>query len=175
MLRPATPTNATTASWRRGTHRVHRSSALEELHTSPPKNGFLRKCVGLIRSPKTKKKCCATQNGLPVAFLFFVFCFSIPFTISTLLFPLPPSRNSDPGSHSRLFSPSTHYGLCLAFLSREYFRSFFTLVDSRRIVLTHATRSQQLVLFFFLQINLKSRHGGIRTHGPTPVAFEGYH
>ena len=29
---------------------------------------------------------------------------------------LPPPPNSDPGSH-RLFSPPTHYGSCLAFLS----------------------------------------------------------
>ena len=29
--------------------------------------------------------------------------------------------------------------------------------------------------FFFLQINSKYRHGGIRTHGPTLVAFEGHH
>ena len=42
-----------------------------------------------------------------------------------------------------------------------------SLVDSRRIVRTHARRSQQLILFFyfFLRINSKSRHGGIRTHG----------
>ena len=87
------------------------------------------------------------------------------------------SRNSDPGSHSRLFSPPTHYGSCLGFLSRGDFSSF--LVDSRRFVLTHARRSQQLILFssfffFFLQINSKSRHGGIRTHGPntSSIRFE---
>ena len=67
--------------------------------------------------------------------------------------------------------PPTHYGSCLAFLSREDFSSFF-LVDSRRIVLTHARRSQQLILFLlFLQIISKSRHGGIRTHGPTLLAY----
>ena len=110
--------------------------------------------------------------------------------LSSPFYSLPPSRNSDPGSHSRLFSPPTHYGSCLGFLSRGDFSSF--LVDSRRFVLTHARRSQQLILFssfffFFLQINSKSRHGGIRTHGPntssirfelmdqTLVAFEGYH
>ena len=32
-------------------------------------------------------------------------------------FSLPPSRNSDPGSHRRLFSPPTHCGSCLALLS----------------------------------------------------------
>ena len=50
---------------------------------------------------------------------------SIPFTIFALLFSLPPSRNSDPESNSRLFSPPTHYGSCLAFFSREDFSSFF--------------------------------------------------
>ena len=66
-------------------------------------------------------------------------------------------------------------------LSREDFSS--SLVDSRRIVLTHAMyssrRSQQLILFIvILQINSKSHHGGIRTHGPLLIlveAFEGYH
>ena len=71
------------------------------------------------------------------AFLFLFLFFSIPFIIFALLFSLPPSRNSDPGSHSRLFSPPPHYGSCLAFLSQEDFSSF--LVDSRRIVLTMST------------------------------------
>ena len=57
-------------------------------------------------------------------FFFFLF-FPMPFIIFALLFSLPPSRNSDPGSHSRLFSPPTHYGSCLAFLSWEDFSSFF--------------------------------------------------
>ena len=80
---------------------------------------------------------------------FFVFFF-IPFIIFALLFYLPAtnSRNSDPGSHSRLFSPPTHYGSCLVFFfSREDFSS--SLIDSRRIVLTHARRSQQFILFFY--------------------------
>ena len=33
------------------------------------------------------------------------FFFFIPFIMFALLFSLPPSRNSDPGSYSRLFSP----------------------------------------------------------------------
>ena len=33
------------------------------------------------------------------------FSFPIPFIVLTLLLSLPPGRNSDPGSHSRLFSP----------------------------------------------------------------------
>ena len=35
--------------------------------------------------------------------------FSIPFIIFVPFFSLPPSRNSDPGSHSRRFSPPPHY------------------------------------------------------------------
>ena len=58
---------------------------------------------------------------------------------------------------------------------REKISALSSLVDSRRIVLTHARRSQQLIFLFYLQIESKSHHGGIRTHGPTLVAFEGYH
>ena len=85
---------------------------------------------------------------------------TIPFIVFALLFSLPSSRNSDPGSHSRLFSPPTHYGSCLAFLSREDFSSFFPRRLASNWLLTHARRSQQLILFSFLQINSKSRHGG---------------
>ena len=35
----------------------------------------------------------------------YIFLISIPSTILALLVLLPPCRNSDPGSHSRLFSP----------------------------------------------------------------------
>ena len=38
-------------------------------------------------------------------FCFFFLFFVIPFIILALLFSLPASRNSDPGPHSRLFSP----------------------------------------------------------------------
>ena len=68
---------------------------------------------------------------------FFFFFFSIPCIVLPFC-SLPPSRNSDPGSHSRLFSPPTHYGSCLAFFFREKILAFSSLVDSRRIVLTHA-------------------------------------
>ena len=74
-----------------------------------------------------------------------IFVFFFVFFPSHLLSPpfysLPPNRNSDPGSHSRLFSLPTHYGSCLALFPRKDFSS--SLVDSRRIVLTHARRSQQ--------------------------------
>ena len=39
-------------------------------------------------------------------------------------YSLPPSRNSDPGSHSRLLSPSTHYGSCHAFFIARIFQLF---------------------------------------------------
>ena len=56
------------------------------------------------------------------------FLFSIPFVIFALLFFSPSSinsRNSDPASQSRLFTPPPHYdGACLVFLSREDSSSF---------------------------------------------------
>ena len=39
---------------------------------------------------------------------------------------------SDPGSHSRLFPPPSHYGSCLAFFYREKTSALSSLVDSRR-------------------------------------------
>ena len=65
-------------------------------------------------------------------------------------FSLPTSRSSDPGSHSRLFSPLPTAIRALPFLSREHFSS--SLVGLRRTVLTHASRrrSQQLLLILFL-------------------------
>ena len=109
-------------------------------------------------------------------YLFFYFTFFPSHLLSSPFCSLPPSRNSDPGSHSRLFSPPTHYGSCLAFLSREDFSSLFP----RRLASNCAYQRQALsaidpFFFFLLQIKSKSRHGGIRTHGPTLVAFEGYH
>ena len=47
--------------------------------------------------------------GFPVPFIIFVFA---------LQFSLPPSRNSDPGSHSRLFSPFPTT-VCAFFFYRE--------------------------------------------------------
>ena len=89
-----------------------------------------------------------------------VFClfFSIPFIIFALLFSLPPSRNSDPESHSRLFPP-THCGSCLAFFSREDFSS--SLGDSRRIVLAHTlgalNNCWSFFFFFANKFNISPR------------------
>ena len=81
------------------------------------------------------------------------FLFSFSFFPSHLLsspfysLSLLRSRNSDPWSHSRLFSPPSHYGSGLAFY-RDNISALSSLVDSRWIVLTHARRSQQLIFFF---------------------------
>ena len=102
----------------------------------------------------------------------YVYIFSIPFIIFALLFSLPPGRNSDPGGSS----PPLPTAVRALHFYREKISALPSLVDSRRIVLTHARRSQQLILsFFFIQTKSKSRYGGIRTHGPALVSFEGYH
>ena len=71
--------------------------------------------------------------------------FSIPFTIFALLFSLPPIIvGTQIRGHVALgFVPCTFY--------REKISALYSLVDSRRIVLTHARRSQLLILFFFLR------------------------
>ena len=80
---------------------------------------------------------------------FFFFFPSHSFIMFALLFSLPPSRNSDPGSNSRLFFPPTHYGSCLAFLSREDFSSFFPVVTST----LEALSAVDPFLFLFLFAN----------------------
>ena len=96
--------------------------------------------LDVLRSHIENRKCVNT------AMFFFLFLFSNTFIISPLLFSLPPSRNSDPGSHiAGSFPLPTTYGSRPGFLSREDFRSS-SLVDSRRIVPSHAKRSQQLVI-----------------------------
>ena len=65
-------------------------------------------------------------------------------------FSLPPSRTSDPGSHSRLFPPPRHpTTVRVLHFYREKKSALSSLVDSRRIVPTHARRSQQLVHLYF--------------------------
>ena len=46
--------------------------------------------------------------------------FLIPFIIFALLLSLPPSLNSDPGSHSRLFSPLPTTVCALHFIARRF-------------------------------------------------------
>ena len=97
----------------------------------------------------------------------FYFIFSIPVIIFALLFSLPSigRRDSDPGSHGRLSSPLPTMVRALHFY-REKISALPALVDSRRIVPTHARRSKQLAVFF-VKIYSKSHHGGIRSPGPT--------
>ena len=99
---------------------------------------------------------------------------------SARLFSLPPSHNSDPGSHSRLL-PLPHCGSCLTFLSPGGFSPFFP----RRLASNCAYQRYEPLSaadpsFFFLQIVSRSHHSVIRTPGPTllialMVAFEGIH
>ena len=90
--------------------------------------------------------CSYKKNGV-------IFFFSSSHLLSWPFCILPPSRNSDPGSHSRLFFPptSTHYGSCLAFLSRGDFSSHFLPSSTRiELCLPRLYRlSQQLILFFY--------------------------
>ena len=89
-------------------------------------------------------------------------------------FSLLPCRNSDPGQIAGASPPLPPTVRALHFYPAKI-SALSSLVGSLRIVLTHARRCQQLVLFLFLEINSESHHGVIRTHGPTLVAFEGYH
>ena len=62
---------------------------------------------------------------------------------------------------------------------REKISALSSLVESRRLVLIHARRSQQLILFKKKK-NQDLTTSGIRTHRPTLLliliaAFEGYH
>ena len=70
---------------------------------------------------------------------------------------LPPtcsSRASDPGSHSRLFFPLPSTVRALHFY-RHKIGALSSLVDSRRIVPTHAInrRAQELLIPFFIFAN----------------------
>ena len=54
-----------------------------------------------------------------VVLFIYIYLFSIPFVVFALLFSLPPSRNSELGSHSRLFSFPPTTVRALHFLSDE--------------------------------------------------------
>ena len=71
----------------------------------------------------------------------------IPFIVFALFFSSPPSRNSDPGSHGRLFSPLPATVHALQFY-REKISALSSLVDSRRIAATQPRRSERLFPFF---------------------------
>ena len=98
---------------------------------------------------------------------FFNFIF-IQFFIFAL-FSLAPinSRNSDPGSKSRLFSPlHTTTVHALHFNCEKTHSAPSALIDSRRIAPTHAALlalSAVGPFFGILKLNSESHHGGIRT------------
>ena len=84
-----------------------------------------------------------TPATYPDTVLFFSFFFffpshvlSSPFSSLSLLYTC--SRNSDLGSHSRLFSP-TPYGSCLAFFCREMISALYSLVDVLKALVHWAT------------------------------------
>ena len=106
------------------------------------------------------------KRGTPYSYdAKFLFCF--PFIILALLFSLPPSRNSDPGSHCRLFSTLPTTVRALHFYPEK--ASAFLLWSTRvELPPTHARCSHQLILYF-CKINSKSHRGGIRTPGQAPL------
>ena len=90
-----------------------------------------------------------------------------PFIIFAFLFSLPPSRNSDPGSQSRLFSPPPHYGSCLAFLTREGLNTFFPrpLASNCGILtLYYRGRSRQLQYSSWCHVRNENLQTEFRTH-----------
>ena len=87
---------------------------------------------------------------------------------------LPPSGNSDMGSHPPPPSPLRYVP---SLLSRKE-SSICSSLSSTRVELkvpTYAARRcQQLIMFIaFLKMKSKSHHGGNRSQGPTLAAFEG--
>ena len=79
--------------------------------------------------------------------------FSIPFIIFTLLFSLPPSRNSDTGSHSRLFSPLATTVRALHFYC-EKISALSSLVDSRRIGTYYTCKPTMVYTSYCLSHNI---------------------
>ena len=117
--------------------------------------------------------------GTPAARIYicvYILFFSIPFIIFALLSLLVVTQIR---GHLAGSSPPLPTTVRALHFYREKLSALSSLVHSRRIiVLTHARRSQQLILFFssffsffsfsfFLQINSKSRHGGNRTTSRT--------
>ena len=111
-------------------------------------------------------------SRIPTFFLLLhLMCFPRP----TL--PLPPTGSSDPGSHSRLCSPLPTTVHAFIFIARriQHFHSWSTRVELCLRTLLGALSSWSLFLFFQISINSKFHHGGIRTPGPTLVAFDCNH
>ena len=76
-------------------------------------------------------------------FIFLILYFFHPIYYPRTTLALLPSSNSDLGSHSGFFSPLPTTVRAFIFY-RENNSAFSSLVDSRRIVRTHAARRSQL-------------------------------
>ena len=86
---------------------------------------------------------CKLRRTTPyVLVLFFFFPSHL---LSSPFYSLPPSRNSDPGSHSRLFSPPTHYGSYLASFFARRFQLFLPSSTRVELCLPRARRSQPVL------------------------------
>ena len=83
---------------------------------------FASCAVRRVRQPRSRKSDAGIRGTRYTAVRHGIISHAIYYVRPSVL---PPGRNSDPGWHSRLFCPPTHYGSCLAFLSREDFSSFF--------------------------------------------------
>ena len=85
---------------------------------------------------------------------FFFFLLFFPphpvYYLHTYFTPLPPinSRNSDPGSHRRLFFPLPTK-VCTLHFYRGKTSALSSSVDSRRVTPTNARSTPQLILFQF--------------------------
>ena len=99
-------------------------------------------------------------------------CFSCPVYFLRPSF-LPPSRNSDPGSHNRLFPPLPATLRAWSFYCDKML-AISSLVDSRWIApFPRYTLWPVDPYNFFLEINSKGHHGAIRT--PVLTLFEGWY
>ena len=94
------------------------------------------------------------------------FIFSIACVFFDLLFSLPSRRNSDPGAHSRFYSPLLITVRALhAYREKSSESALSSLVDSRRIAPAHARRSQQLPWpIFYKRIFFCKTQVGFRRH-----------
>ena len=93
----------------------------------------------ILKTPPPVRKNVQQRNLITV--VFFGLFFSIPSTIFALPTQLPPSRNSSqPLGYTTGTPPPSPLRCMSSFLSRENGSAVPSLVDSRRIVRTHAAR-----------------------------------
>ena len=90
----------------------------------------------VLRACAEPRRALDRRDGSPLVYIRIVFYFSSHLLSSPFFFSLPPRRNSDPGSHSRLFFHPPHYGSCLGiFIARRFqlFLPLWTRVESYRL------------------------------------------